>query len=134
MAATFDELSATKDIGPRIAESIIEYFNNPRNRRMVERLRRVGLQMSMPETEEGEASDRLGGKAFVISGTFSRHSRDEYKELIERNGGRNVGSISKKTDYVLAGENMGPAKREKAAALGIPVIDEDTFLAMISGE
>lgn len=134
MSATFDELSATKDIGPRIAESIIEYFNNPRNRRMVERLRRVGLQMSMPETEEGETSDRLGGKAFVISGTFSRHSRDEYKELIERNGGRNVGSISKKTDYVLAGENMGPAKREKAAALGIPVIDEDTFLAMISGE
>lgn len=134
MAATFDELSATKDIGPRIAESIIEYFNNPRNRRMVERLRRVGLQMSMPETEEGETSDRLGGKTFVISGTFSRHSRDEYKDLIERNGGRNVGSISKKTDYVLAGENMGPAKREKAAALGIPVIDEDTFLAMISGE
>ncbi len=132
MSATFDELSATKDIGPRIAESIIEYFNNPRNRRMVERLRRVGLQMSMPETEEGETSDRLGGKTFVISGTFSRHSRDEYKELIERNGGRNVGSISKKTDYVLAGENMGPAKREKAAALGIPVIDEDTFLAMIS--
>ena len=134
MAATFDELSATKDIGPRIAESIIEYFNNPRNRRMVERLRRVGLQMSMPETEEGETSDRLGGKTFVISGTFSRHSRDEYKDLIERNGGRNVGSISKKTDYVLAGENMGPAKREKAAALGIPVIDEDTFLAMIAGE
>ena len=132
MSATFDELSATKDIGPRIAESISEYFNNPRNRRMVERLRRVGLQMSMPETEEGETSDRLGGKTFVISGTFSRHSRDEYKELIERNGGRNVGSISKKTDYVLAGENMGPAKREKAAALGIPVIDEDTFLAMIS--
>lgn len=134
MSATFDELSATKDIGPRIAESIIEYFNNPRNRRMVERLRRVGLQMSMPETEEGETSDRLGGKTFVISGTFSRHSREEYKELIERNGGRNVGSISKKTDYVLAGENMGPAKREKAAALGIPVIDEDTFLAMIAGE
>lgn len=134
MAATFDELSATKDIGPRIAESIIEYFNNPRNRRMVERLRRVGLQMSMPETEEGETSDRLGVKTFVISGTFSRHSRDEYKDLIERNGGRNVGSISKKTDYVLAGENMGPAKREKAAALGIPVIDEDTFLAMISRE
>ena len=134
MAATFDELSATKDIGPRIAESIIEYFNNPRNRRMVERLRRVGLQMSMPETEEGETSDRLGGKTFVISGTFSRHSRDEYKDLIERNGGRNVGSISKKTDYVLAGENMGPAKREKAASLGIPVIDEDTFLAMISRE
>lgn len=134
MSATFDELSATKDIGPRIAESIIEYFNNPRNRRMVERLRRVGLQMSMPETPEGETSDLLAGKTFVISGTFSRHSREEYKDLIERNGGRNVGSISKKTDYVLAGENMGPAKREKAASLGIPVIDEDTFLAMISRE
>lgn len=134
MSATFDELSATKDIGPRIAESIIDYFNNPRNRRMVERLRRVGLQMSMPETPEGETSDLLAGKTFVISGTFSRHSRDEYKDLIERNGGRNVGSISKKTDYVLAGENMGPAKREKAASLGIPVIDEDTFLAMISRE
>lgn len=134
MSATFDELSATKDIGPRIAESIIEYFNNPRNRRMVERLRRVGLQMSMPETPEGETSDLLAGKTFVISGTFSRHSREEYKELIERNGGRNAGSISKKTDYVLAGENMGPAKREKAASLGIPVIDEDTFLAMISRE
>lgn len=134
MSATFDELSATKDIGSRIAESIIDYFNNPRNRRMVERLRRVGLQMSMPETPEGETSDLLAGKTFVISGTFSRHSRDEYKDLIERNGGRNVGSISKKTDYVLAGENMGPAKREKAASLGIPVIDEDTFLAMISRE
>ena len=73
----------------------------------------------------------LEGKSFVISGTFSRHSRDEYKELIERNGGKNVGSISKKTDYVLAGENMGPAKREKAQTLGIPVIDENQFLTMI---
>ena len=82
------------------------------------------------ESTEGR-TDLLEGKSFVISGTFSRHSRDEYKELIERNGGKNVGSISKKTDYVLAGENMGPSKREKAQTLGIPVIDENQFLAMI---
>ena len=131
MNATCDQLAATKDIGPRIAENVVEYFANPINRDIIERLRNAGLQMSMPaESTEGR-TDLLEGKSFVISGTFSRHSRDEYKELIERNGGKNVGSISKKTDYVLAGENMGPAKREKAQALGIPVIDENQFLAMI---
>lgn len=131
MNATCDQLAATKDIGPRIAENVVEYFANPINRDIIERLRNAGLQMAMPaESSEGR-TDLLEGKAFVISGTFSRHSRDEYKELIERNGGKNVGSISKKTDYVLAGENMGPAKREKAQALGIPVIDENQFLAMI---
>lgn len=131
MNATCDQLAATKDIGPRTAENVVEYFANPINRDIIERLRNAGLQMSMPaESTEGR-TDLLEGKSFVISGTFSRHSRDEYKELIERNGGKNVGSISKKTDYVLAGENMGPAKREKAQALGIPVIDENQFLAMI---
>lgn len=131
MNATCDQLAATKDIGPRIAENVVEYFANPINRDIIERLRNAGLQMSMPaESTEGR-TDLLEGKSFVISGTFSRHSRDEYKELIERNGGKNVGSISKKTDYVLAGENMGPAKREKAQTLGIPVIDENQFLAMI---
>lgn len=131
MNATCDQLAATKDIGPRIAENVVEYFANPINRDIIERLRNAGLQMAMPaESTEGR-TDLLEGKSFVISGTFSRHSRDEYKELIERNGGKNVGSISKKTDYVLAGENMGPAKREKAQALGIPVIDENQFLAMI---
>ena len=131
MNATCDQLAATKDIGPRIAENVVEYFANPINRDIIERLRNAGLQMAMPaESTEGH-TDLLEGKSFVISGTFSRHSRDEYKELIERNGGKNVGSISKKTDYVLAGENMGPAKREKAQALGIPVIDENQFLAMI---
>lgn len=131
MNATCDQLAATKDIGPRIAENVVEYFANPINRDIIERLRNAGLQMAMPaESSEGR-TDLLEGKSFVISGTFSRHSRDEYKELIERNGGKNVGSISKKTDYVLAGENMGPAKREKAQALGIPVIDENQFLAMI---
>ena len=131
MNATCEQLAATKDIGPRIAENVVEYFANPINRDIIERLRNAGLQMSMPaESAEGR-TDLLEGKSFVISGTFSRHSRDEYKELIERNGGKNVGSISKKTDYVLAGENMGPAKREKAQTLGIPVIDENQFLSMI---
>lgn len=131
MNATCDQLAATKDIGPRIAENVVEYFANPINRDIIERLRNAGLQMAMPaESTEGR-TDLLEGKSFVISGTFSRHSRDEYKELIERNGGKNVGSISKKTDYVLAGENMGPSKREKAQTLGIPVIDENQFLAMI---
>lgn len=131
MNATCEQLAATKDIGPRIAENVVEYFANPINRDIIERLRNAGLQMSMPaESTEGR-TDLLEGKSFVISGTFSRHSRDEYKELIERNGGKNVGSISKKTDYVLAGENMGPSKREKAQTLGIPVIDENQFLAMI---
>lgn len=131
MNATCDQLAATKDIGPRTAENVVEYFANPINRDIIERLRNAGLQMSMPaESTEGR-TDLLEGKSFVISGTFSRHSRDEYKELIERNGGKNVGSISKKTDYVLAGENMGPSKREKAQTLGIPVIDENQFLSMI---
>lgn len=131
MNATCEQLAATKDIGPRIAENVVEYFANPINRDIIERLRNAGLQMAMPaESTEGR-TDLLERKSFVISGTFSRHSRDEYKELIERNGGKNVGSISKKTDYVLAGENMGPAKREKAQALGIPVIDENQFLGMI---
>lgn len=131
MNATCEQLAATKDIGPRIAENVVEYFANPINRNIIERLRNAGLQMAMPaESTEGR-TDLLEGKSFVISGTFSRHSRDEYKELIERNGGKNVGSISKKTDYVLAGENMGPSKREKAQTLGIPVIDENQFLAMI---
>ncbi len=131
MAARAEEVSAVKDLGPRIAESIVGYFAEPRNREVVERLRAAGLMMSQPE-ESGEGrTNLLEGKSFVISGTFSHHSRDEYKELIERNGGKNVGSISKKTDYVFAGENMGPAKKEKAASLGIPVISEDDFLAMI---
>lgn len=132
MVAGVEELTAIEDIGPRIAESIQEYFAAPKNREIVERLRRAGVQMSMPEQNESERSERLSGKSIVISGTFSHHSRDEYKALIEQHGGKNVGSISKKTDYVLAGENMGPAKLEKASSLGIPIIDEETFLKMIT--
>lgn len=132
MAASAEELASVKDIGPRIAESIVEYFANPVNRSIIERLKVAGLQMSLPEEDTARVTDLLGGKSFVISGVFHKHSRDEYKALIERNGGKNVGSISKKTDYVLAGDNMGPSKREKATSLGIPVIDEDTFLSMLA--
>ena len=125
------ELAVTKDIGPRIAESIVDYFGNPINRSIVERLRAAGLQMRQSEGANEGRTDLLQGKSFVISGVFALHSRDEYKAMIELNGGKNVGSISKKTDYVLAGDNMGPAKREKASSLGIPIIDEQQFLAML---
>ena len=131
MAASAAELAATKDIGPRIAESIVDYFGNPINRSIVERLRAAGLQMRQSEEANEGRTDLLQGKSFVISGVFALHSRDEYKAMIELNGGKNVGSISKKTDYVFAGDNMGPAKREKAASLGIPIIDEQQFLAML---
>lgn len=134
MTMTEIELQGIEDVGPVVAEGIIEFFSVPENREMVERLREAGVQMAMEEVDPASLSDRLGGKAFVISGVFSRHSRDEYKHLIEMNGGRNVASISKKTDYVLAGDNMGPAKLEKANKFGIPIIDEDTFLKMIEPE
>lgn len=133
MNATCEQLAATKDIGPRIAENVVEYFANPINRDIIERLRNAGLQMSMPaESTEGR-TDLLEGKSFVISGTFSRHSRDEYKDIIMAQGGKNSGSISKKTSFVLAGENMGPAKLEKCGKLGVPIVSEDEFLAMIDG-
>lgn len=131
MAASAAELAAVKDIGPRIAESIVEYFANPLNRSIVERLRQAGLQMSLPEESDEGRSDRLAGKTIVISGVFQHHSRDEYKEMIERAGGKNASSISKKTDFVLVGDNMGPSKREKANSLGVPLMSEDEFLALM---
>ncbi len=126
------ELEAVEDVGPRIARSIVDYFADEENRRIVERLRDAGLTMecALPDNQNG-VSDVLGGKTFVISGVFSLHGRDDYKAMIEAYGGKNTGSISKKTDYILAGENMGPAKLEKAQKLGIPIIDEQTFLSMI---
>lgn len=132
MSMTHEQLTEIEDVGPRIAESIIEYFSVPENREIIERLRLAGLQFSLPQDSDEEGSDRLAGKSIVISGTFVHHSRDEYKALIEKHGGKNVSSISKKTDYVFAGANMGPSKLEKANALGIPIIDEDTFLSMIA--
>ncbi|MCM1076617.1 MAG: NAD-dependent DNA ligase LigA [Bacteroides sp.] len=131
LAKSRDELVAIDDIGPRIADAIIEYFSVPSNKEIVERLRAAGVQMSMPEEDTAGHSDLLAGKTIVISGVFSRHSREEYKEMIEKNGGKNSGSISKKTSFVLAGDNMGPAKLEKARNLGVPIIDENQFLEMI---
>lgn len=132
MSMPVEQLEAIEDVGARIAASIAGFFVDEQNRRMVERLRAAGLKMEVEAATAGEPlSDVLGGKSFVISGVFAKHSREEYKSLIERHGGKNVGSISKKTDYVLAGENMGPAKLEKATKLGIPIIGEDDFLRMI---
>ena len=131
MAMTADELTQIEDVGVRIAESIIEYFTVEENREIVERLRAAGLQFAIAEDVTEWRSDKLQGRSIVISGTFTHHSRDEYKALIEKHGGKNVGSISKKTDYVLAGENMGPAKLEKANSLGIKIINEDEFLGLI---
>ena len=133
MSMTKDELVALDDVGPKIADAIIEYFSVWSNRVIIDRLREAGLQFEMAVEADEDRSDILVGKSIVISGVFEHHSREEYKEMIERNGGKNVGSISKKTSFVLAGDNMGPAKLEKAKSLGIPVIDEQTFLDMIGG-
>lgn len=135
MAMSAPELEAIEDVGPRIAVAIREFFDDECNRAMVEGLRQAGVTMAVADNiAAGPESDTLSGKTFVISGVFAKHSREEYKEMIERHGGKNVGSISKKTDYVLAGENMGPAKLEKAGKIGIPIISEDDFLKMIEGE
>lgn len=131
MSMTEQQLTDIPDIGPRIAQSIVEFFQQPVNLQLIETLRREGVQLAMPHDDNANRSDKLQGKSIVISGTFTHHSRDEYKDLIEAHGGKNTGSISKKTDYVLAGENMGPAKLEKASKLGIPIISEQQFLEMI---
>lgn len=128
--AGFEELKATQDVGERIAQSIVDFFKA--NPDIENRLKSVGLQTELPESDNTEAGgDKLKDMTIVISGVFSHHSRDEYKAIIESHGGKNSGSISSKTTFVLAGENMGPAKREKAAQLGVPVRSEDEFLEMI---
>ena len=129
--ATFDELIAVDEIGDRIAQSVLDYFADEGNRTLVARLREYGLRMALPEEELAGRTEKLKGLTIVISGTFSKHSREEYKAMIERNGGKNSGSVSGKTDYILAGENMGPAKLEKAAKLGVRIIHEDEFLRML---
>lgn len=131
-AMTVEQLTAVPDVGPVIAQCIYDFLRDPVNVDNIDRLTAAGVTMSLSEEEMTPAGDSLDGKTIVISGTFAHHSRDEYKELIERNGGKNAGSISKKTSFVLAGENMGPAKYEKCQALGIPIINEDEFLKMIN--
>lgn len=131
MSMTVEELSSINEIGPIIAANVVEFFAQPSNLAIIERLRVAGLRMALDENEKVEKSDILQGKTIVISGVFKHHSREEYKTLIENNGGKNSGSISAKTAYVLAGENMGPSKLEKAKQLGVPVINEDEFLSML---
>ncbi len=130
-SASLDDLMQVDEIGARIAESIIRYFADEKNREQIERLREAGIQLEMEELDLSEYTDKLSGKSIVISGVFTHHSRDEYKEIIEKNGGKNVGSISKKTSFILAGDNMGPAKLEKANKLGVPILNEEDFLKLI---
>jgi DNA ligase (NAD+) len=130
--ATKEQLMEVDEIGEKIAQSVVTYFALPTNIELINKLKEVGLQMEkLEEEEEGEFSDKLSGLSIVISGVFSKHSREEYKDMIEKHGGRNVGSISSKTSFILAGENMGPAKLEKAQKLGIKIINEDDFLQML---
>lgn len=130
-AASLQDLLEVEGVGEVIAKSVMTYFRNPVTMQIVERLRGYGLQMALSEEQMSSATDKLAGKSIVISGVFAHHSRDEYKQMIEQNGGKNVGSISGKTSFILAGENMGPAKLQKAEKLGIQIVDEETFLKMI---
>ena len=130
IVASFDELNAVEEIGDRIAKSVIEYFDNAQHREEIEKLKALGLQFTAEEKEVVLASEKLSGKTFIISGTFSR-SRDELKDIIEQNGGKILSSISAKLDYLVAGDNMGPAKLEKATKLNIPIISDEELMAMI---
>ncbi|MDD6472136.1 MAG: NAD-dependent DNA ligase LigA [Bacteroidales bacterium] len=129
--ATLTQLMEVNEIGEKIAQSIREYFSNETNLDIIERLRKAGVQLEREEKDEEQLSDSLSGLSIVISGVFAHHSRDEYKHMIEQHGGKNVGSVSAKTSFILAGENMGPAKLEKAAKLGVKIVSEEEFLHMI---
>lgn len=132
MAADIETLVAVDEIGERIAQSVVDYFVQPDHQTLIERLRQAGLQFEIPEEQFAGNTEKLKGLSFVISGVFERHSRDELKALIEKHGGKNAGSVSSKTSYVLAGEGMGPSKREKAEKLGVKIISESDFEAMIA--
>ena len=129
--ASLQDLQEVEGVGEVIAKSVVAYFHNPVNQQILERLKGYGLQMSLSEEQIQGASDKLAGQSIVISGVFSQHSRDEYKAIIEQNGGKNVGSISGKTSFILAGENMGPSKLQKAEKLGVRIVGEEEFLEMI---
>ena len=131
MVASIADLMEVEGVGEVIAESVIRYFHNEENLQIIERLRSYGLQMSLNAEQLQGSTDKLAGKSIVISGVFERHSRDEYKAMIELNGGKNVGSISSKTSFILAGANMGPSKLQKAEKLGLALVDEETFLRML---
>ncbi|WP_315517801.1 NAD-dependent DNA ligase LigA [Hoylesella shahii] len=131
IVATPEQLVEVEGVGTVIAESVVRFFQNKVNLNIIARLRQYGLQMELSADQQQPASNKLAGKNIVISGVFEHHSRDEYKTMIERNGGKNVSSISSKTSFILAGANMGPSKMEKAQQLGIEMIDENTFLNML---
>jgi DNA ligase (NAD+) len=130
-SASLEELTAIDEIGGRIAESVKAYFSNPENIQLVERLKEKGLQLKLDEASLANRTDKLNGLSIIISGTFEKNSRDDLKKMIEQNGGKNVSSISKNTSFLLAGNNIGPSKLEKAEKLNIPIISEDDFLRMI---
>ena len=130
-AANIEQLTQVEGIGEVIAKSVVAFFHNPINMDIVERLRGYGVRMGLSEEQMQTVGNALEGKSIVISGVFAHHSRDEYKLLIEQHGGKNVGSISGKTSFILAGDNMGPSKLQKAEKLGIPIVNEDEFLNMI---
>ena len=132
--ATIEQLLEVDGVGEVIARSVVDFFSNERNVSIIDRLRTAGVTMELSAEQLEGQTDKLAGKSIVISGVFTRHSRDEYKALIEKHGGKNVASISSKTTFVLAGENMGPAKLEKANKLGIEIINEEQFLEMINNE
>ena len=131
MHAGLEELQEVDGIGEVMAKSIMTYFHDEKNLHIIERLREKGLQMQLSAEQTAQASDKLAGQSIVISGVFEHHSRDEYKLMIEQHGGKNVGSISSKTSFILAGDNMGPSKLQKAEKLGIRIMSEDDFLQLL---
>ena len=130
-AAEYGKLLKIPDIGEKIADSIINYFTSANNRQVIERLKEYGVNMKSGEPEK-KASAILEGKSIVISGEFVKYSREEYRQMIEENGGKNVSSVSSKTSFILAGKNMGPAKKERAGELGIEIMEENDFLKMLN--
>jgi DNA ligase (NAD+) len=131
-SASVDDLLAVNEIGERIAQSVVDFFQNEANKDRIDRLRQYGLQLEISEEEMQNHSVKLAGLTLVISGVFEKVSRKELQKLIESNGGKNTSSISKKTDYLVAGDNMGPSKRTKAENLGVKIITEDEFLEMVN--
>ena len=134
ITATFDQLLEAPEIGEKIAQSVIEFFRMPANKKEIERLKKAGLNFEVVEQEVVMDSENLGGKTFVISGTFEKYERDDLKDVIIRNGGKVLSSISGKLDYLLAGDNMGPAKKEKAEKLGVKIISEPEFEKLLKGK
>jgi DNA ligase (NAD+) len=132
--ASAEELTSIEDVGEQIANNIISHFNDIHNLEIINRLREYGVQMESLEEAPEVQSDLLAGQSIVVSGIFAHHSRDEYKAMIEAHGGKNVGSVSKKTSFILAGENMGPEKRKKAESMGIAILTEEEFLEKLKGE